>query len=228
MHLMEALKIRDVNGLFLRSSSLLYPLQAARRISFKVDMPMNNGQFVKSIEVFVKFEVKIILHLRHLTLLVKQFSEDLFICADASLRKEDSPLRVFALEKMMKMLGTSQYGIILKSIGPSFRVVVVLLKQVELVDMLPVRHRLRGNHKVRQISSEEVEKNGLAWANVTFNRIDYLLHLKLMMIIKASIVVLLAKADRIESLQFKFVKKAKSRYCYVSKRFFLSWFLLIN
>lgn len=162
MHFMETLKIRDVDGLLLWSSSLFYPLQAAERVSFEVNMSMNDRQFVKSIKVFIKFKVKVILQLCHFALPVKQFSEDLFICPDASLREEDRPLRIFALEQIMEVLRTSQYCVVLEGIGPPFGVIVVLLKEVEPVDVLPVRDRFRSNHQVGQEPAEQIQKNGLA------------------------------------------------------------------
>jgi hypothetical protein len=88
---------------------------------------------------------------------MEQLREDLSVGADAPLRKEQATSWVLGLEELVEMFGASEDGVVLEGIGPPLRVWVVLLKQVVLVNLLPVGHGFGSDSDVGHSFGQQIE-----------------------------------------------------------------------
>lgn len=105
----------------------------------------------------------------HFTLVEKHLGEYLLISFDASLGKYYTSFWNFHLLGLMDSVESGQKSIILKCIGPSVRILIILVKQIMIVGVLPLVNRFCNQTRIGEMTSQKVEKNGLSTADVAFD-----------------------------------------------------------
>ena len=98
---------------------------------------------------FIYGLIQLVFDFIHLALFVQQFSKDLSISHHTSLRKENLAIVGVTCYELAQLIHSCYQCKVLKGIGPSLRILIVGVEQIEGVNLLPDMYRFLGDDNIR-------------------------------------------------------------------------------